>query len=81
VNKGFEYSPSALIRTGDTISLPIKHWKAFYTYFRQRLRYRLYGKRLNLKRTYKRLKKKQYEFVELWNLKNECFFYNKNEYF
>jgi ribosomal protein S4 len=25
VNKGFEYSPSALIRTGDTISLPIKH--------------------------------------------------------
>ena len=55
---GLEKSPHALIKIGDTISIPRAHWRTLYKYLLYRVFYRAYGKTILKKRQYKLLKKK-----------------------
>ena len=57
INKGICNSPNALLRVGDVVSLNLLHWKSFSSYLLLRLKYRLHGKRLNLRRKFLKLKK------------------------
>ena len=58
LNKGVEYCPSALVRPGDKLTVSQAHWRAIYHYLKERILYRLHGKRRMLKRKYKKIKKK-----------------------
>ena len=59
INKtGIEKSPNALIKVGDTISIPESHWTAMYRYLLHRIFYRAYGKTILKKRQYNTTKKK-----------------------
>ena len=58
LNKGIERCPSALVRPGDILTISTEHWHAIYHYIKERIMYRVHGKRRMLKRKYTRLKKK-----------------------
>ena len=81
VNRGIERSPNALLRPGDVVSLDVLHWKSFYVYFRQRLKYRLYGKRISLKRKFSRLKKKTWGIRRLLKLRKWVFLLKQKRVF
>ena len=58
INKGKINAPSSLVRAGDMLSISKLHWLAMYNYLKERIYFRVHGKKRMIKRKYKKLKKK-----------------------